>query len=143
MGSAYSLKTDEDEVLAANRAFFQALESLDLAKMEAIWWHEDWVQSLHPGWNLIVGWDEVRESWANIFRSTLRMRVAISPPLVHVVGDAAWVTCRQELTYTSEEGFTTAIVDVVNIFVRRNAEWRMALHHAASMPTEPASDTIQ
>ena len=143
MSSAYSLKTDEDEVLAANRAFFQALESLDLAKMEAIWWHEDWVQSLHPGWELIVGWDEVRESWANIFRSTLRMRVAISPPLVHVVGDAAWVACRQELTYTSEEGFATAVVDVVNIFVRRHAEWRLALHHAASMPTEPASDTIQ
>ena len=143
MGSAYSLKTDEDEVLAANRAFFQALESLDLAKMEAIWWHEDWVQSLHPGWDLIVGWDEVRESWANIFRSTLKMRVAISHPLVHVVGDAAWVVCRQELTYISEEGFTTAIVDVVNIFVRRHDEWRMALHHAAPQPAEPTSDTVQ
>ena len=143
MEAPYHLKTDEEEVLAANRAFFQALESLDLAKMEAVWWHEDWVQSLHPGWELIVGWDEVRESWANIFRSTLRMRVAISPPLVHVVGDAAWVTCRQELTYTSQEGFTTAIVDVVNIFVRRNDEWRMALHHAAPLPAEPASDLVQ
>jgi ketosteroid isomerase-like protein len=111
--------------------------------MEAIWWHEDWVQSFHPGWELIVGWDEVRESWASIFRSTVRMRVAISSPLVHVLGDAAWVACRQELTYTSEEGFTTAVVDVVNIFVRRNDEWRMVLHHAAPLPAEPASDTIQ
>jgi len=143
MGAAFSLKTDEDEVLAANSAFFQALESLDLPKMEAIWWHEDWVQSLHPGWDLIVGWDEVRESWANIFRSTLIMRVAISHPLVHVVGDAAWVVCRQELTYTSEEGFTTAIVDAVNIFVRRNDVWRMALHHAAPQPAEPVSDLVQ
>ena len=143
MEPTYQLKSDENEVLAANRAFFHALESLDLAKMEAIWWHEDWVQSLHPGWELIVGWDEVRESWANIFRSTLRMRVAISHPLVHVVGDAAWVVCRQELTYTSEEGFTTAMVDVVNIFVRRHDEWRMALHHAAPQPAEPASDLVQ
>ena len=143
MGPAYNLKTDEEEVLAANSAFFQALESLDIAKMDAIWWHEDWVQTLHPGWELIVGWDEVRESWANIFRSTLRMRVAISHPLVHVVGDAAWVVCRQELTYTSEEGFTTAIVDVVNIFVRRENKWRMALHHAAPLPTEPISDLVQ
>jgi len=143
MEAPHHLQTDEEELLAANRAFFQALESLDLAKMEAVWWHEDWVQSLHPGWELIVGWDEVRESWASIFRSTVRMRVAISHPFVHVVGDAAWLSCRPEITYTSEEGFTTAAVEVLNIFVRRHGEWRLVHHHAALVPAQPATDTVQ
>ena len=143
MNPTYQLKTDEDEVLAANRTFFQALESLDPVKMEAIWWHEDWVQCLHPGWELMMGWDEVQDSWASIFRSTVKMRVAIGISFVHVVGDAAWVSCREEVTYTSEEGFTNAIVEVVNVLVRRNGAWRMALHHAAPLPAEPAPDLVQ
>jgi ketosteroid isomerase-like protein len=143
MDAAYRLKTDEEEVLGVNRAFFQALESLDVEQMEAVWWHEDWVQILHPGWELIVGWDEIRESWVDIFRSTVRMRVAISHPFVHVVGNAAWVSCRPEITYTSKEGFTTAAIDVLNIFVRRNGAWRIVHHHAALVPAQPVAEVVQ
>src|SRR6266568_2955080 len=84
------LETDEHEVFAANQAFYQAMESLDLPKMEAMWWHEDWVNCLHPGWDLISGWEDVLESWTNIFRSTLQMRITVTRVLIHVLGDAAW-----------------------------------------------------
>jgi ketosteroid isomerase-like protein len=135
------LETDEDEVLAMNRAFYRALESLDVGQMEAVWWHEDWVNCLHPGWDLISGWEDVSESWASIFRSTVQLRVSISRTLVHVVGDAAWVSCIENVTLTYESGFETAVVEATNIFARRQGVWRMAHHHTTPLPGHLPSGT--
>ncbi len=128
------LPTDEQEVLAANQAFYRALQALDLEKMQAVWWHEDWAKCVHPGGELIEGWEEIAESWSNIFRSTEQMRISISRPLVKVVGDAAWVSCIENVTSTFEGGFATAMVEATNIFVRRQGRWRMVHHHAAPLP---------
>lgn len=141
MSPQRSLETDENEVLAANQAFYQALQSLELPRMEALWWHEDWVSCLHPGGDLICGWEEVLERWANIFRSTSQMRATVSRPLVHVQGDAAWVSCIENVTSTYEGGFETAMIEATNIFVRRNGEWRMAHHHTTLLPGRVPSGT--
>jgi len=141
MATRPSLETDEQEVLSANQAFYQALQSLDLKQMEAIWLHEDWVRCLHPGWDLIVGWDEVRESWAAVFRSTTQMRVAVSRPIVHVLGDTAWVSCIHHITAAFEDGFSTAVIETTNIFVRRSGQWRMVHHHTTALPERVPSGT--
>ena len=141
MPAQIRLQTDEHEVLRANQAFYEALESLDLAKMDVVWWHEDWVKCMHPGWDLISGWENVSESWANIFRSTAKLRIKINRALVHVLGDAAWVSCIEDVTSTYESGFETALVEATNIFVRRQGVWRMAHHHTTPMPGRVPSGT--
>jgi len=128
------LETDEREVLASNQAFYQALQSLDLGQMEAAWLQEDWVRCLHPGWDLITGWENVRESWANIFRSTGQMHVDISRTLVHVQGEVAWVSCIESVTSAFEGGFSTAMVEATNIFVRHGGAWRIVHHHTTPLP---------
>jgi ketosteroid isomerase-like protein len=135
------IETDEHEVLVANQTFYQALQSLDLEKMEAAWWHEDWVSCLPPGQELILGWEDVLASWAAIFRSTMRMHVAVSRPRVHVVGDAAWVSCIENVTSSYETGFETALIEATNIFVRRNGEWRLVHHHTTLLPGRTPSGT--
>jgi ketosteroid isomerase-like protein len=134
MSTTRILQTDEAEVLAANLAFYSALEELDLARMSPLWWHEDWVSCVHPGWDLLLGWEEVQESWGNIFRSTKQMRVSVARPLVHVQGDVGWVCCLENVTSTYESGFETGMVETTNLFVRRNGEWRMAHHHSTLLP---------
>jgi ketosteroid isomerase-like protein len=146
MATSPGLETDEHEVLAANQAFYEALQALDLKKMAEVWWHEEWVKCVHPGWELIQGWEEIEESWASIFRSTEYMRVTLRRALVHVLGDTAWVSCVENVTSTSHEGFTTALVEATNIFVRRNGRWKMVHHHAAPLPGRlpaGASQTVQ
>jgi ketosteroid isomerase-like protein len=138
--------SSELSVLNANNAFYRALQSMDLRKMEAVWWHEDWVRCLHPGWDLLLGWEAVRESWALIFNSTSKMRVAISRPLIHVAGDTAWISCVEHVTSTSDEDFLSSLVEATNIFVRRNGEWRMVHHHATPLPERSsagATDKVQ
>lgn len=135
------LGTDEDEVLAINMAFYRALEALDLGKMEAVWWHEDWVNCLHPGWDLISGWEDILESWAGIFRSTAQLRVTISRTMIHVMGDVAWVSCIENVTSTYESGFETAMIEATNIFARRQGVWRMVHHHTTPLPGRLPSGT--
>jgi ketosteroid isomerase-like protein len=135
------LESDEQEVLGANRAFYQALQSLDLERMDELWLHEDWVKCLHPGWELRIGWEEVYESWANIFHSTTRMQVTISRPLVRAIGDTAWVSCVASVTTSYEGGFSTAMVETTNIFVRHSGQWRMVHHHTSPLPGRVPSGT--
>lgn len=127
--------------MAVNQAFYEALQNLDLEKMGDVWWHENWVKCVHPGRDLIEGWEEVWESWTNIFRSTEYLRVAISRPLVRVVGDAAWVSCIENVTSTLGSDFATAMIEATNIFVRREGQWRMVHHHAAPLPGRLPSGT--
>ena len=128
------LETDENELMASNRAFYEALHTLAVDRMDALWWHEEWTSCLHPGWDLILGWEDIHESWANIFRSTLQMLVSISRSLVHVHGDVGWVSCIENVTSTYEGGFETAMIEATNIFVRRGGEWRLAHRQTTVLP---------
>jgi ketosteroid isomerase-like protein len=128
------LQTDEDEILRANQAFYEALRSLDLAQMDAIWLQEDWVRCLHPGGELHLGWEEVRKSWADIFHSTSHMVVSISRPLAQVLGECAWVSCLENATVATSDSFSTAVIEATNIFVRRHERWLMVHRHTSLLP---------
>ena len=39
-----------DEVTKANQAFYEAFGELDIAKMDRIWAHQEYVTCIHPGW---------------------------------------------------------------------------------------------
>jgi len=45
----------------ANTAFYRALESGMLERMDDVWAHEDWVRCVHPGWDLLTGWIRVKQ----------------------------------------------------------------------------------
>ena len=148
--AAPRLDNPERAVLAANLRFYQAFQALDIEQMDDVWLHEDWVECVHPGWDLLLGWDEVRESWARIFAGTQRMKVDLSSVWVRVEGDVAWVACTEHVTSTFERGFDQALVQATNIFVRRPApaetsseaggegsgsRWQMVAHHASPLPS--------
>jgi ketosteroid isomerase-like protein len=141
---APQLQTDEEEVLAANRTFYTALHTLDFPLMKQSWLHADWVKCLHPGWELLVGWEDVWGSWEDIFRSTDQMMVSISRALVHVSGDTAWVSCLENVTMASQNSFSTALVEATNLFVRRDGRWLLVHRHTTALAGDaPGSTTVQ
>ena len=137
MASSQKLLTDEEEVLAVNRTFYTALHTLDMSLMAQVWLREDWVKCLHPGWDLLVGWDEVHRSWEEIFRSTEQMMVSISRPLVHVAGDVAWISCLENVTTAYQNDFSSALVEATNIFQRRQGRWLLVHHHTTPLAQPP------
>ena len=132
----------EEQVLAANQRFYSALENLDFEAMEAVWLHEDWVACVHPGWELLEGWEEVAESWQRIFENTQRMKVEISDVSVRIEANLAWVNCVEQVTSSFATGFSTAWVQATNIFIRHDSDWLLVHHHASPIPREEES-TVQ
>jgi SnoaL-like protein len=130
----------------ANAAFYRALESGVIERMDEVWAHESWVRCVHPGWDMIIGWQRVRESWDMIFDGGQKMRASPSDVWVSITGDLAWVTCTENITVFNEASFDSAQAAATNLFINQNDRWLMIHHHASPIPVivpDSSSDIIQ
>jgi ketosteroid isomerase-like protein len=118
---------DEDAVLAANRAYYEAFEARDLDAMSDIWCHDDDVVCTHPGWKTLHGWGAVAGSWFALFGGPHRLQFILTDERVRVAGEVAWVTLDENLI-SDQVGATVA---TVNVFRRIDDRWRMVLHHGS------------
>jgi ketosteroid isomerase-like protein len=138
--------SEVDELRAVNERFYKALEELDLEQMERLWLHEPWVRCIHPGWDVLVGWEHVRESLKQIFASTGWMRVTPTECNIHVFGDVGMVACAENITASRDSDVGVAVAQATNLFRRTPEGWRMFHHHASPAPvrvTQPFSGTVQ
>ncbi len=120
---------DVNEVREANDAFYRALSDKDLEAMVALWAHEPGVRCIHPGWDMLEGWEKVRESWELIFRNPSRLTVTASEVTVRQADGMAWVSCLE----TIRAGQATTLARSTNLFLRTPDGWKMILHHASQV----------
>lgn len=135
-----------DELREVNERFYRALETLDLAAMERLWLHEPWVRCIHPAWDVLVGWENVRDSWRRIFESTPWIRVTATEVTIEVFADVALVGCAENITAGRDGDVGVAVAQATNLFKRTPDGWRMIHHHASSAPvhvTQPFSGIVQ
>jgi len=125
------LKERIEEVTRANQEFYQAFESLDIARMDRIWAQQEYVTCIHPGWTLRIGWPSVRDSWVLIFNNTFSMKFDLTEIQVQVAGDVAWVICTENIT--SKQGDTTqeSRVLATNLYERVGEQWKIIHHHGS------------
>lgn len=128
------MSSEMKRIEEANAAFYSAVESFDLERMDALWAHEPWVVCVHPGWDVITGWEQVRESWEGIFEGAQRLGIFPSAVAAQVSGDFAWVTCIENITAFYESTFDSALAAATNLFIRRGDLWLMVHHHASPIP---------
>jgi ketosteroid isomerase-like protein len=119
------------EVTQANRKFYDAFESLDIAKMDEVWAHLEYVTCVHPGWTLRSDWPAVRDSWVLIFNNTFSMKFELTESIVQVAGDMAWVICVENITSQQSDEPQHARVLATNLFERIGDEWLMIHHHGS------------
>jgi ketosteroid isomerase-like protein len=67
------------------------------------------------------------------------MLISISRPLVQILGDTAWVSCLEDVTTTQTDGFSTALIETTNIFVRHRGRWLMVHRHTTPLPRKTDS----
>jgi len=140
------MSPEEEKVLDVNKNFYHALQTLNLEEMEAVWLQEEWVRCLHPGWDILEGWEAVRESWQQIFETTKFLRVSLGVQSVRVEKAMAWVCCTEKISSAAEGRFETTYVQTTNIFKLLNGDWYMVHHHSSHLPTpwnNPAAEVVQ
>ena len=133
------MSDDVAGVEQANARFYQAFETLDLARMERVWAHDEHVKCVHPGWPILIGWEAVRSSWATIFENTGEMRFTLSDVRASARGDLAWVTCTENIFSEVHGRLGVTSVLATNLFERGPDGWRLVHHHASHVLT-PVAD---
>jgi ketosteroid isomerase-like protein len=140
------ITSQEEQVLEANQHFYTAVQEMSVEQMEAIWLQEPYVRCLHPGWNILEGWETIRESWQQIFEESSFMRVVIGVQSVRVEENIAWVCCTEKISTVGENRFESTYIQSTNLFEQRGGGWYIVHHHASPMPApwpqEPGNDFV-
>ena len=120
---------NEEDVLAANEAFYRAFNQKDPVAMDAIWARSTGVTCVHPGWNTLTGRDRVMESWRGILTNPDQPKIVTGGASVSFFGDAAVVLCR-ELVAGSPLAAT-------NIYVLEDGSWKLVHHQSGPVSYSP------
>lgn len=112
-------------VTAANAAFYDAFATRDMAAMERLWAARAPVACIHPGWDILVGRDDVLDSWRRILSQPTAPEIAHRDPYPMIHGTCVLVSCQELLS-----GITLA---AVNAFVYESDGWRMVMHQASQI----------
>jgi ketosteroid isomerase-like protein len=133
--------TVETELLAANAAFYAALEDGDLDALERLWLAGDGVVCIHPGLAPIRGGRAVLRSWAAVLAGTPYLQFVLTDVATDVDGDAGVVTCTENMLAATDTMPDTAFAGgeavATNVFRRVEGRWRLWVHHAS--PVRPAN----
>jgi hypothetical protein len=116
-----------DEVLAANQRFYDAHEQRDVEAMSEVWDHSEEAICVHPGWPILRTWPLVDDSWRRILSGPGRNQFILTNISVNGSGEVAWVTLDENLV----QGSATGTIAATNVFVRREGQWLMVLHHGS------------
>jgi len=121
----------------AETAFYEALERADLDAMMEVWSEDDEVSCVHPGGPRLTGYEQVRENWAQIFKSGQRLHIHLSDQVI-VSGMMASIHSLHENILVrgaqGEAGGARSIVVTTNVYLRSGSGWRMVVHHGSPTP---------
>ena len=117
----------------AEAAFYEALERADLEAMMAVWAEDEEIVCVHPAGPRLSGYEQVRESWSQIFSSRQRLRVHLSNQ-VYVQAMMLSIHSLHENILVGDETKPRTPMVTTNVFVRTGNGWRMLVHHASPAP---------
>lgn len=123
-------------VVAANDAFYAALEAADLDGLERLWVHDSAV-CVHPGLPPIHGSRAVLRSWAAVLAATPYLQFVLTDVVVDMRDGTAVVTCTENLLSAAEGMPETVFAGghavATNVFRQDGDQWRLWVHHASAV----------
>jgi ketosteroid isomerase-like protein len=134
----------------ANQAFYDAVENSDLDALESVVLDGPLAESVavvHPGWPVLRGRGEVMRSFALIMANTDYIQFFLTDVEVGVDGDAAVVTCTENILTggpAEDDGSAGSLVGglvvATNVFRRTADGWRLWVHHGSPVLAEEEDD---
>ena len=127
---------DVDELLAANRAYYDALSARDIEAMSLVWTCTSEDINIAPPIRPVVhaGWNAVKANYLAYWSTLSSLSVSMEESEVRFNGDTAWVhgveVARRRLRDGGTEGSRNA---GTSIFVRQDDRWRMTFHHTTAL----------
>lgn len=128
----HSKAMSDEEILAANTAYYNAFVAGDYDRMCGIW-AEDEVSCVHPGWPVLLGREAILDSYRSILNNPNQAPIKPHNATALVSGDDGRVFCIEVVG-----GMALA---ATNWFRRINGAWRMIHHQASPIATPVETDS--
>ena len=117
----------------AENAFYDAFERGDIAAMMSVWAESDDIVCIHPSGPRLVGFEAVRDSWAQIFSGGSQLRVRTTERRSY---DGQGLAVHNVIELVAPPGAEQRVTSVfaTNVYVLGETGWRLAVHHANAAP---------
>jgi ketosteroid isomerase-like protein len=99
-----------------------------------LWVHDATVTTMHPIGGREVGWDQVREPWAQVAELSSGGQVKLSDQLIHVVGDMAYEVGTEQGQLRLAGQQVSIDQRVTNIYRQEGGVWKIVHHHTDLSP---------
>jgi ketosteroid isomerase-like protein len=118
-------------VLAANEAFYHAFSNRDLSAMSLLWWQGASSLCIHPGGQILTGWESIRASWEAIFRHTDALEIQTEIIKAEIDQSLAYVVVRETVLQSSRGRKLKAQSMATNLFQKMAQKWYLVHHHGS------------
>jgi ketosteroid isomerase-like protein len=123
--------SNQQELLAANEAFYRCFEKKNLETLAEICSHGASTICIHPGRNALRGWENIRNSWAQIFKNTNYLEIETEIISVEVIGNLGYVVLIEKLFQVVRGRKLAAQSMATNIFEYMGGKWYLIHHHGS------------
>jgi ketosteroid isomerase-like protein len=117
----------------ANTSFYQAFQQLSINQMDRIWSHRDDSICIHPGWELVIGWMAIKESWIHIFNKIEMMDIKTNTLRLRKCGNLAIFICLENIKISENGKIHRSCVLSTNVFEHSKGRWLLSHHQASSI----------
>lgn len=125
--------TTKEAILTANQALYRAFERMDLESLGLIWSKNPNATCIHPGRMALRGWDQIRVSWDQIFRSSRQIEVAAEIVSVEVQGNMGFVVLVENLVQVIPDRRMEVQGMVTNVFEHDGNNWFLVHRHTSPL----------
>lgn len=134
--------SETQAVLAANQAFYRAFEQKSIEAMTAVWSRGAGCICIHPGRAPLKGWEQIRQSWEQIFQHTDSIQIAPEIISAEVSGNLGCVVLLTRLSQIIQGERVDVQSLATNIFGQVNHNWYLIHHHGSPiLPAAPNQGT--
>ncbi|HIK26546.1 MAG: nuclear transport factor 2 family protein [Oscillatoriaceae bacterium SKW80] len=123
--------TNEQEVLSTNQAFYRAFEKRDIEAMSAVWSKGTGCLCIHPGRDVLRGWEAIRSSWEVIFKNSNYLEIETDIISTEVHGTIAYVVLRETVLQVIRGRKIEAQSLATNVFELLGGKWYLVHHHGS------------
>jgi ketosteroid isomerase-like protein len=117
----------------ANTFFYQAFQQLSINQMDIILSHGDDSISIHPGWELVIGWMAIKESWIQIFNKIEMIDMKTNTLSLRKCGNLAIFICLENIRISENGRINRSCVLSTNVFEQSKGRWLLSHHQASSI----------
>ena len=121
----------KDDIIKVNQAFYRSFEKKDIDAMSNIWSQGTGSICIHPGWDVLRGWQEIRKSWEKIFKNTNYIEINLDIISIEIRHELAYIVLIENIMQVATGRRIEAKSIATNILEFMGGKWYFVSHHAS------------